>query len=92
MMNITTKPLHIDLELKKKIEFICSFCNTTPEIINGNIITIDLTNITYVEPHRIKIEGVTLLAFNYSNELYVEGLNKKIELKDLESFIKTLKN
>lgn len=49
------------------------------------------TNITYVEPHRVKIEGVTLLAFNYSNELYVEGLNKKIELKDLESFIKALK-
>ena len=87
MMSITTKPLHFEEELKKKIEFVCSFCNTTPEIINGNIRNIDLTNITY----RIIIKGVTLLAFNYSKELYVEGLNRKIELKDLESFIKTLK-
>lgn len=91
MMSITTKPLHFDEELKKKIEFVCSFCNTTPEMINGNIRNIDLTNITYIEPHRIIIKGVTLLAFNYSKELYVEGLNKKIELKDLESFIKALK-
>lgn len=88
MMNITTKPLHIDFELKKKIEFICDFCNVTPTIISGNIRSIDLTNIVYVEPHRIIIKNVTLLAFNYSKELYVEGLNKKIELKDLESFIK----
>ena len=65
MMSITTKPLHFEEELKKKIEFVCSFCNTTPEIINGNIRNIDLTNITYIEPHRIIIKGVTLLAFNY---------------------------
>ena len=90
MMNITTKPLHIDFELKKKIEFICDFCNVTPTIISGNIRSIDLTNIVYVEPHRIIIKNVTLLAFNYSKELYVEGLNKKIELKDLESFIKKI--
>lgn len=91
MMNITTKPLHIDFELKKKIEFICDFCNVTPTIISGNIRSIGLTNIVYVEPHRIIIKNVTLLAFNYSKELYVEGLNKKIELKDLESFIKKIK-
>lgn len=91
MMSITTKPLHIDFKLQKKIEFICNFCNVVPEIINGNMRTIDLTNIIYVEPHRIKIESITLLVFNYSNELYVEGSNKKIELKDLESFIKSLK-
>ena len=27
MINITKKELEIDNELKKKIEFICSFCN-----------------------------------------------------------------
>ena len=36
-INIITKTLHFDNELKKKIEFVCSFCNTTPNIINGNI-------------------------------------------------------
>ena len=91
MIKLKTKELHFDEELKKKIEFICDFCNVTPTIISGNIRSIDLTNIVYVEPHRIIIKNVTLLAFNYSKELYVEFLNKKIELKDLESFIKKIK-
>ena len=28
MINIISKPLEFDDELKKKIEFICDFCNT----------------------------------------------------------------
>lgn len=46
MINITTKELEIESELKKKIEFICSFCNTKPTIINGNIRNITCTNLT----------------------------------------------
>ena len=65
MINIVKKELEFDDELKKKIEFICSFCNTTPAIINGNIRKIDRTNLSYIEPHRIIIKGITFLAFNY---------------------------
>ena len=90
MLNITTKPLQLDLELKKKVEFICSFCNVIPKIINGSIRSIECTNISYIEPHRIIIKDKTLLAFNYSNELYVEGLNQKVEIKDLEKYIKSI--
>lgn len=90
MVTITKKELEIDNELKNKIEFICSFCNTTPTIINGNIRKIDKINITYIEPHRIIIKETTFLAFNYSNTLYVDNLSNKIELKDLETFIKGL--
>lgn len=90
MIEVTTKPIHIDLELKKKIEFVCNFCNTTPTIINGSIRNVNLTNISYIEPHRIIIKGITFLAFNYSNELYINGLDKKIEMKDLEEYIKSI--
>ena len=69
MLNIIKEKLEFDEELKKKIEFICNFCNTTPTIINGNIRKIDKTNITYIEPHRIIIKKTTFLAFNYSNTL-----------------------
>jgi len=65
MVNVTAKSIHIDLDLKKKIEFVCDFCNTTPKIINGSIRNINLTNIYYMEPHRIIIKGITFLAFNY---------------------------
>ena len=90
MVNITKEKLEIDNELKKKIEFICSFCNTTPTIINGNIRKINKTNLNYIEPNRIIIKGITFLAFNYSNEIFIENLSKNIKLSDLEDFIKQI--
>ena len=90
MVNITKEKLEIDNELKKKIEFICSFCNTTPTIITGNIRHINKTNLNYIEPHRIIIKGITFLAFNYSNEIFIENLSKNIKLSDLEDFIKQI--
>ena len=59
---------------------ICDFCNTTPTIINGSIRRIDKTNLTYIEPHRIYIKNNLYLAFNYSSEIYVNNLGKKIKL------------
>ena len=90
MVTITKKALEIDNELKNKIEFICSFCNTTPTIINGNIRKVNKTNLNYIEPHRIIIKGVTFLVFNYSNEIFIENLSNRIKLSDLETLIKTL--
>ena len=90
MINIKTKELEFDNDLRKRIEFICDFCNTTPTIINGNIRNIERTNLSYIEPHRIIIKGITFLAFNYSKTLFVGNLSNKLELKDLESFIKQL--
>ena len=90
MVTITKKELEIDNELKNKIEFICSFCNTTPTIINGNIRKVNKTNLNYIEPHRIIIKGVTFLVFNYSNEIFIENLSNRIKLSYLETFIKQL--
>ena len=47
MINIVKKELEFDDELKKKIEFICGFCNSTQAIINGSIRRIDKTNLSY---------------------------------------------
>lgn len=90
MVTITKKELEIDNELKNKIEFICSFCNTTPTIINGNIRKVNKTNLNYIEPHRIIIKGITFLVFNYSNEIFIENLSNRIKLSDLETFIKAI--
>ena len=46
MINIVKKELEFEDELKKKIELISGFCNTTPTIINGNIRKIDRTNLS----------------------------------------------
>ena len=41
MINIIKQEIPIDESLKKKLEFICDFCNTTPTFINGSIRKID---------------------------------------------------
>lgn len=84
MINIVKKELEFDYKLKKKIEFICTFCNTTPKIINGNIRKIDRTNLSYIEPHKIIIKGITFLTFNYSETIYAGNLSNKLEINELE--------
>ena len=44
MIKIIEQEISFDDSLKKKLEFICDFCNTTPTFINGNIRNIDRTN------------------------------------------------
>ena len=90
MVNVIKKELAIEEELKRKIDFICGFCNTTPKFINGSIRTIDKTNLTYIEPHRIIIKDITFLIFNYSNEIFIENLSNKIKLSELEDYLKTI--
>ena len=71
MVNVIKQEVRMGESLKKRLEFICEFCNITPTIINGNIRKIDRTNLSSIEPHRIIIKGITFLAFNYSKTIYV---------------------
>lgn len=90
MVAIKNEKIEMEEALKNKIEFICSFCNTTPTIYNGSIKMIEHTNLQYVEPHRIVIKGITFLAFNYENTLYIKNLSNAISLNDLEQYIKSI--
>ena len=87
MINIVKKELEFDGELKKKIEFICGFCNTTPTIINGNIRKIDRTNLSYIEPHRVIIKNNLYLFFNEQDYFYVGDLRTKYPLSKLQEYI-----
>lgn len=88
MIKITEQEIIIDESLKKKLEFICDFCNTTPTIINGSIRKIDNTNLSYIEPHRVIINNITFLAFNYSNDIYIKNLSNKMKISELENYLK----
>ena len=90
MINVIKKEIDMEESLKKRLEIICDFCNTTPTIINGSIRKIDKTNLNYIEPHRIIINNVIFLAFNYSSEIYINNLSKKIKISELENYIKTM--
>ena len=90
MVNIIKEEIEIEESLESRLRVICDFCNTTPTIINGSIRRIDKTNLTYIEPYRIIINNTTFLAFNYSNEIFIENLFNKIKLSELEDYLKTI--
>lgn len=90
MVNIIKEELSLEESLRKKIEFICNFTKNKPTIINGSIRKIDKTNLTYIESYRIIINNTTFLAFNYSNEIFIENLSNKIKLSELEDYLKTI--
>ena len=88
MINIIKQEITIEESLKQRLEFICEFSHTTPTFINVFIHKVDKTNLSYVEPHKIIIKGITFLAFNYSNEIYIKNLSQKKKLSELENYLK----
>ena len=86
VIKIITQELKIESNLKQRLEFICEFCHIKPTIINGSIRKIDKTNLSYIEPHKIIVKDTTFLVFNYSTDIYVGSLNKKIQLVELKDY------
>ena len=82
MVNIIKQEIVIEESLKKKLELICEFSNTTLKIINGSIRKIDRTNLTYVEPHRIIINNKIII--KSKNQLWDENEKLKEENEDLK--------
>ena len=76
--------------LKQRLEFICEFAKVTPTFINGSIRKLEKTNLTYIEPHKVIIKSITFLVFNYSNDVYISNLSKKIKLSELEEYLKKI--
>ena len=92
MINIIKEEIEIEESLESRLRVICDFCNTIPIIINGSIRRIDKTNLTYIEPHRIYIKNNLYLAFNYSSDMYVNNLGKKIKLYLIKEFERLKRN
>ena len=89
-MKIIKQELEFEEGLKQRLEFICEFSKVTPTFINGSIRKLERTNLTYIEPHRVIINNVTFLVFNYSNDVYISNLTKKIKLSELEEYLKNI--
>ncbi len=81
MVNIIKEEILLEESLKRKIEF----AKVQPTIINGSIRKIDKTNLTYIEPHRIIINDINFLAFNYSNEIFI--VNLKIQNSEIKKYL-----
>lgn len=87
-MKVIKKEIEIEEELKKRVEMICKFSNTTPTFENGSINSLENTNLAYLEPHKVYIKNTLFLIFNGTNDIYLNNLNNKYQLKDLEKLLK----
>ena len=89
-MQIIKQELQFEESLKQRLEFICEFAKVSPTFVNGSIRKIEKTNLTYIEPHQVIIKNITFLVFNYSNDVYITNLTRKIKLPELEEYLKKL--
>lgn len=85
-LKIIKQELQFEECLKQRLEFI----KVTPIFINGSIRKLEKTNLTYIEPHKVIIKSITFLVFNYSNDVYISNLSKKIKLSELEEYLKKI--
>ena len=90
VMKIIKQEIQFEESLKQRLEFICEFSKVTPTFIKGSIRKIEKTNISYIEPHRVIIKNITFSVFNYSNDVYISNLAKKIKLSELETYLKNI--
>ena len=89
-MKIIKQELQFEESLKQRLEFICEFSKVSPTFVNGSIRKLDKTNLSYIEPHKVIIKNITLLVFNYSNDVYISNLARKIKLSELETYLKNI--
>ena len=89
-MNIIKQEVQFDESLKQRLEFICEFSKVTPTFITGSIRKIENTNLRYIELHRVIVKNITFLVFNYSNDVYISNLSKKIKLSELEEYLQNI--
>lgn len=90
MIKIIKEKLQFEENLKQRLEFICKFSKVNHTFINGSIRKVEKTNLTYIEPHRVIIKNITFLVFNYSNDIYITNLAKKIKISELETYLKNI--
>jgi hypothetical protein len=88
MLETEEKEIIINEELKRKIEIICRFANAKPIFFNGSTVNIKGTNIAYLKPHSVVINEINYLLIDNSNDIFIENLNNKISINELEKYIK----
>ncbi len=89
MIRTIKHELKMSPELIKRINFATNYTNIKVDILNGSIITLEPTNIAYVEPHKLEVNNKTFIFFNESSYFFIDDLTNKE--KEKNNFIKEAK-
>ncbi len=82
MLNIIKEKLDLSPDLKKKIIGL-NYTSTPITLEKGHLIRLELSNLAYVDPHKVIINNYTFLFFNGVNTFYVNNLNEQHNLSEL---------
>ena len=78
--------------LRKKINWAKNYTSTSIKLEKGHLIRLEPSNLAYVDPHKVIINDYTFLFFNGINSFYVNNLNDRHNLSELENYFKLAKN
>ena len=90
-MKVEVKELKISNDLQKKIDMICRFAGVSSNLTSGCIKNIKGTNIAYVKPHILSVNGNDYLWFEECDDVFINGYSQSIKLKDLCMYLKETK-
>lgn len=90
-MHLRKEKIIIDQVLEKRIKSTLKYLNINSKIIKGKIISINNTNLAYVEPHKLIINNTNYLFFNNCNNIYINDLEHSIPFNEFETHIKANK-
>lgn len=91
MLKVKKTKIEIDSKTKKRVEFYLDRTSRKYKFICGNLIKLNTTNLTYVEPHKAIFEDFMILFFNYSDQIYVNNLIHQISYEDIYDYVKLKK-
>lgn len=85
-MKIEKERIIINEDLKRRLVNIATFKSKKARVIEGNIIYIPNTNISYIEPHKLIIDDKMYYFFGKNDccYLYKNTLSNPILLKDIK--------
>ena len=91
MLNIIKEKLDLSPDLKKKIDWAKKYTSTPIKLEKGHLIRLVPSNLAYVDPHKVIINDYTFLFFNGVDTFYINNLNDKHNLSELEKYFKLAK-
>ena len=88
MINEIRQEINLNHELEKKIKWAIQYSSVKVKVQKGALIRLEPTNLAYVQPHRIEINGYTFLFLNVKDVFYINSYEKEYKFSELSSLLK----
>ena len=88
MINEIRQEINLSHDLEKKIKWAINYSSIKVEVQKGALIRLEPTNLAYVQPHRIEINGNTFLFLNGKDVFYINSYEKEYKFSELGTLLK----